>query len=316
MNKSNLSISNFNKNALFIGKLVLFLLWVVGYIVHLMPQYEGSYTAALVDKVERLKNTEGPKIVLLGNSNLAFGIDSKMLEEEFGMPVVNMGLHGGLGNRFHENMAKYNIHEGDIYIVSHTVYSDDDTLGDATLAWTVIEDHYELWKLLEWKDAKPMLEAFPTYLKKCLDLYALGTGNEDNGGYYSRRAFNEYGDIGLVREETKYSFEYEIWPAAVNKVATNRLNELNHFLKERGAVLLVASYPIGKGELTVGEEKYKEAQTALEKELECPMISDYTDYFFSYDYFYDTDFHLTTEGAVCRTEQLIKDINQWKEQIQ
>ena len=314
MNRNNLFISNSNKTMVFVGKLVVFSLFVVCYIAHIIPQYEGSYNAALVDKVERLQSIEGPKIVLLGNSNLAFGIDSKMIEDAFGMPVVNMGLHGGLGNRFHENMAKYNVCEGDIYIVCHTVYSDDDTVGDATLAWTAIEDHWELWKLLDWKDVKPMMQAFPTYLKKSIDLYSLGNGNEDNGGFYSRSAFNEYGDVELTRNSTEYTFETEIWPAAVNETATERLNELESFLKERGAVLLVAGYPIAKGELTVDTDIFRQAQEILEKELECPMISDYTDYFLAYNYFYDTNFHLTTEGTKLRTEQLIKDIRDWKNQ--
>ena len=76
------------------------------YIFNMLPQYENGYCASLIDKVNRLKSINEPKIVLLGNSNLAFGIDSKMLEESMNMPVVNMGLHGGDGNAFHEEMAK------------------------------------------------------------------------------------------------------------------------------------------------------------------------------------------------------------------
>ena len=49
---------------------------------------------------------EEPKIILIGNSNLAFGIDSEKIENSVGMPVVNLGLHGSLGNEFHESMAK------------------------------------------------------------------------------------------------------------------------------------------------------------------------------------------------------------------
>ena len=33
------------------------------------------------------------------------------IEKEVGMPVVNMGLHGNLGNAFHEQMAKKYVKE-------------------------------------------------------------------------------------------------------------------------------------------------------------------------------------------------------------
>ena len=75
-------------------------------------QYNDNYDAALVDKVERLKSITEPKIILVGDSNVAFGINSKKIEEELGMPVVNLGLHGALGNAFHEQIAKLDIGGG------------------------------------------------------------------------------------------------------------------------------------------------------------------------------------------------------------
>lgn len=110
----------------------------------IMPQNEHMYNAALIEKVERLETIEGPKIVLIGNSNVAFGFESRTIEEEFGMPVVNMGLHGALGNAFHEEMVKINVAPGDIYVICHTDYGDDDKIDDGVLAWSTIENHIEL----------------------------------------------------------------------------------------------------------------------------------------------------------------------------
>ena len=78
----------------------------------------------------RLKINE-PKIVLVSNSNLAFGIQSDLIEDAFEMPVVNLGLHGGLGNAFHERMPLFNITIGDIIVISHLDYSDDDKISDS-----------------------------------------------------------------------------------------------------------------------------------------------------------------------------------------
>ena len=94
----------------------------------------------------------------------------------------------------------------------------------------------------------------------------------------------------------------------INDTCVNRLNELNSYLKKRGATMVVAGYPIGKGEFTPPEEDFVSFRQELQGRLDCQVISDYRDYFFDYDYFYNSFLHLTTEGAKLRTEQLIKDL--------
>lgn len=287
------------------------LIFFMGVIV--MPQYRYTYTASLCDKMERLKSIEEPKIVLIGNSNLTFGIDSEMLEEAFDMPVVNMGLHGSMGNAFHEEMAKVNLHEGDIIVVAHTEYSDHDKISDPVTAWLAVENHPQLWRLVRPKDIPDMYFAFPTYAKKALTLWASKEGNEqDHGTVYSRFAFNEYGDVSLERTARSYIFtEKSVRVPKVNAICTDRLNELNRYVTDRGASLVIAAYPIAYGEFTPPEEKYVQFRTKLQESLDCPVISDYRDYFLDYDYFYDTEYHLTNEGAALRTQQLIYDLERW-----
>ncbi len=311
MNKRNLFISNFERIS-FAGKFLLFILMIVLYLNNrVIPQYTGGYNSSLIDKVKRLESVESPKIVLLGDSNLTFGINSSMIEDELGMPVVNMGLHKGAGNPFHEEMSKLNVQKNDIYIICHTTYSDDDTLGEL-YTWISIENHFHLWEILRAKDIIPMMKAFPCYLKRCLNLYASGTGNIDDGTMYSRSAFNEYGDITLSREKTEYEFTEKIIPASINDITIHRINKLNQYLEQRGATLLVAGYPIGNGELTANANEFIEFQRTLSEQLDCAVISNYVDYMLNYSYFYDTAFHLTSEGADIRTRQLISDIKRWQ----
>lgn len=312
MSRHSLYIFNFSEGVIFIAKFIVFAILSVSYFFRVMPQYEGHYTAALIDKVDRLRSIDVPKIVLLGNSNLSFGIDSVMIEEKIGMPVVNMGLHGGLGNRFHEEMARYNVTEGDIYILCHSSFADDGAIADTTLAWTTIEDHFLLWKLLRPSDIYPMLKAYPTYLKRCLDLYVEGTGNVDTGEIYARSAFNRYGDIAVEREGSVYTFEGLVEPPMISETTMERINELGRWLEKRNAILLVAAYPIGLGELTVDKNVFIRFQERLEEQLECPVISQYTDYMYEYSLFYNTHLHLNNEGVTLRTEQLIKDIKKWR----
>lgn len=300
------------KLAFFIKLIVLTAILFVFCFVIVMPQYTGNYQASMIDKVERLKSTQGPKIVLIGNSNLAFGIDSAMIEEAFGMPVVNMGLHGGVGNAFNEQAARLNVDEGDIYIVAHTNYDDADVIKNPMLAWITIENHWELYSLIRPKDWPDMVLAYPTYLKKCLTMWRTETGNTETNDCYRRSAFNEYGDIYYPRPQTEGGIDFSsVTINHINDTTAERLNELNAYLSERGATMLVAAYPVAIYEKTPSPEAYYEMGNEMAQMLDCPVISDFRDYMLDEAYFYNSHTHLTDEGTRIRTEQLIEDIQNY-----
>lgn len=295
--------------------LAILALFVTFFFHTVTPQYTMIYTAAMIDKAARLNSVEGPRIVLIGNSNLAFGIDSSLIEEAYGMPVVNMGMHGGFGNPFDEQVCRLNVHEGDIYVIAHHTYADDDTIQNPELVWMTIENHKELYPLIRPQDYSNMARAFPRYAFKATVrwLRQTITGREvpvDGAeGFFARSAFNEYGDDAYPRDEVLYTFdETSIQMPKVNDTCTERLNELNAWLEERGARMVVAGYPIGDGEYTPEREAYDAFEAELREALDCPVISRFTDYMYPYDLFYDSNLHLTTEGAKLRTEQLIKDL--------
>lgn len=225
------------------------------------------------------------------------------------MPVVNLGLHGGLGNTFHENMAKLNIGKGDIVIVCHSSYDDDDILNPE-LACITLEWNTELWCILRSEDIFPVLLASPNYVLRAASYWISGRGNQPvEGSCYNRSSFNEYGDIGAERTESIYVFrEGAIIVPSISDDCVKRLNEFNQYVTEQGGVLLIAGYPIGDGEYTPQRSEYQEFQEQLEERLDATVISDYMDYFFPYSYFYDSEAHLTSKGAEARTKQLIKDL--------
>lgn len=271
-------------------------------------QYTQSFQGALIDKVERLENIESPKIILVGNSNLAFGMDSKLLEEKMGMPVVNLGLHGGLGNDFHERIARLNIQKGDIVVIANSNYKDGSIQKD--LMWITVENHTELMKIPDAWLWIQILPALPDYLFNKMSLYFSGRGNQIEDVEYTRSAFNTYGDNICIRNENKYIFKQgDIAVPEIDGKNVREINEFNKYCQEKEAALVIAGYPIADGEYTPSKELYKEFQKELVSKVECKVISDFTDYFYSYDYFYDTQLHLTTDGAKLRTEQLSDDLN-------
>jgi hypothetical protein len=280
-----------------------------------MPQYLNNYQAALIDKNERLCSIEGPKIVLVGNSNLAFGIDSAAIEEAFGMPVVNMGMHGGVGNPFNEQAAVQNICPGDIVILSYSNFNDGDVIKNQELAWITIENHWELWKYIRLKDWPDMVKAYPTYLKDCLDLWSQGMGNLDSGDEYSRLQFNEYGDNIYDRPallpDTDLS---QVHIPEIGDETIDRINRLNAQLQEQGATLLMTAYPTPICEYTPAREEYAAFSEQMDTLLECPLISRYEDYMMDKELFYNTYLHLNNEGVKVRTQLLIEDLQNYLEE--
>ena len=289
MNKHSLSILNFNKNTKFALKLLLMLAIVAMYVCKLMPQYEDSYNAALLDKVDRLKSIEGPKIVLIGNSNVAFGFDSKVIEDATGMPVVNMGLHGGLGNKFHDDMMDYNVVAGDIYVVSHVSYWRKEQIESPLLAWTTFENHPQLWHLMKDVDYRNMYSSFGAYIKKATARYNNFTDDSSGDGAYLRTSFNEYGDIATERYSSGKDYSGDIYPPTVDDSEVEALNEWSKYLEERGATLIISGFPIiiDQWPEYADEEYMDDYQEQLEDAMDCDVISNWRDYCYTSEYFYD-----------------------------
>ena len=77
----------------------------------------NDYILADLEKYNRLATILSPKLVLVGGSATAFGIDSSRLEKSLGMPVVNMSLHAAVGLKFMLYDVVERIANGDIVIV-------------------------------------------------------------------------------------------------------------------------------------------------------------------------------------------------------
>jgi hypothetical protein len=82
-------------------------------------QYRESdnYLLSILEKEKLARTTPSPKILLIGGSNLAFGIDSKEIEDSLGLNVVNMGLYAKLGLKYMLAQARPYIKAGDVAVV-------------------------------------------------------------------------------------------------------------------------------------------------------------------------------------------------------
>lgn len=317
MSSPDSSISNSNRNG---GKRRLGWLYVLlsitavfGFLWFvIMPQFSETYMAALRDKIDLAESIDEPKIMLIGNSNVAFGFNSAMLEEAMGMRVVNMGLSAGLGGDYHERMAKINLNPGDIVVIAHTDYQGDDRVEGAIFAWMAMENYLPVWQLMEPQDFPGMFEAFPSYVGMAIKRWI----NEYDQDWLAesdpeacREAYNEYGDIKSPRVGNVFEFKDKV-PGFLTPqpMRIQRLNELYQYVTERGAYMAVTACPYPTGEYST-PSNFISFYENLAPMLDCPVICDPREQLFDYSLFYKYYVHLSDEGARIRTELLVDDLN-------
>lgn len=79
-----------------------------------VPTTSSTWNKQIIDHKEKAACViDRPKLVLLGGSSTLFGIKASVLESELGVPVINGGLHAGLGMACILRVGKKMLRTGD-----------------------------------------------------------------------------------------------------------------------------------------------------------------------------------------------------------
>ena len=192
----------------FIYKISLLLFLVAGILLFSLfcipDRVSGSsLLGALRDKHALLTRTSGPRLILVGGSNVSFGIDSRVLSAELQMPVVNMALHGGLGLKYTLDDCLPYVQEGDIVVLmpEYENYYTSNFLGELELVSVLFDIDQDGIRHISPDQWHHLLPYLPTYSAKKLKNLVLApftkTAQSDQPTIYDRNSFNEYGDACL-----------------------------------------------------------------------------------------------------------------------
>ena len=282
----------------------------------LPSQYEKTFLGALRDKLDRLSSIDGAKIVVIGGSSAAFGLDSALIEEHTGMPVVNFGLYASLGTKMMLDLSRDYIGEGDIVILAPE--TDPQTLSlyfNAESAWQAADGAPQILAGLDFDDFGAMVGGLWDFAAAKYAFFADGNA-PDPAGVYNRANLNEYGDIDYERP-------YNVMPGGVDSTTVVRLepetadaeflayvNEYTAHCEKRGAKVYFSFSPINEAALAEGtdEDSLAAFTLYLAQTLDCEIISDLRACIMEREYFYDTNFHLNDAGVTVNTARLIGDI--------
>ncbi|MBQ8509796.1 MAG: hypothetical protein IJ493_07815 [Clostridia bacterium] len=299
-----------------IGALLLIapLTAVAAVTVNAEPQYEDTFLGELADKHERLASVEGPRIVLIGGSSLAFGLDSALLEEYTGLPVVNYGLYATIGTKAMLDLSRSYIREGDIIVLCPETDAQTYSLYyNGRSMWQAIDCDYSLLWDVGSDNWGKLLSTLPEFAAEKMGFVRSGSKPAPQG-IYAHSSFNEYGDVSAERVYNEMPSNYDtaqpitLSTALVDDEFIDYLNEYAAYAQSKGAQVYFSFSPINE-EAVISTEEEKEAfYRALGEGLDFPLLSDVDDYILPSAYFYDTNFHLNSRGALMRTALLADDL--------
>jgi len=278
---------------------------------------ETNYLAATIDKHLLLERTASPRILVVGGSNVPFGIQSDLLERELGRRTINLGLVAGLGLEFMLNEVAGNLGEGDWVILSpeHDLFDG----GSKLLNQQQILEYRpaNLRYLPFWRAARLIsdqgLGILGGTIRRALDLHLEGPAPESDDATYSRLGFNRWGDYiaHYRRTETLATAARNGPPVVVRPITPATRSRLARFAglcQARGARCFYTCPPHPRELLQprVGVVEANIAALATIPHLE--VLDHAFDQTYDLAQFYDTGYHLTEAGARQRTERIAHEL--------
>ena len=297
--------------AVILAEQVFFLICGFG----LPVQFGDTFMGELKSKYERLKETSGKRIVLVGGSGVAFDCDSALMDDFFpSYEIVNFGMYAGLGTKAVMDLSENYIHEGDIVILSPE--QSEQTFSDyfnGEYMWQAADGAFGMLRDLKSENFEAMLGNFPRFALKKLN-YVMKGQKPQTDSIYQKKSFNTYGDIELdtCRENIlpngydvnqKVRFTEDV----VQLEFMDYMNDWAKRLEKKGAVVWYRYCPVNK--LSVEDmDDLAAYDVFLRQKLDFPVIGNPENSLMEAEWFFDTNFHLNQPGKEVNTVQLIRDM--------
>lgn len=295
---------------------ILVALTVFGLLLAFQPDPNHYYQAS-VRKSKLLEETPSPRIIIVGGSNIAWGIDSALIESKMDMPTINDGLDLHLGVTPLIELKK-RIKNGDIIVISLEYYnfaSADDFFGipQYQADWIEFSPERIMYLPHPYQDALPMLNLIlQRKVNRQLNTFLYNADLSEFRGIYNSQHFNEYGDfVGHLADNVSPGMNAEYGSFLVNQLdeGFDFLESFNRYALQQGAVVFYEA-PASRQtncELT-GERYIRRFYNALHSRTKIPLLTRMDRLCYPDEYFYDTPYHLNKEGRRIRTENLIANL--------
>ena len=286
-----------------------------------MPSLYGqTYYAQLPRLYQRLTSAQGKKIIVIGGSNVAFGLDGGLLEQllaqkGYSYTVCPFGLYGAVGTSAMLELSRDSLAEGDVVVLAVEPVSEAmSTYFGADSFWKCAEDAPELILGLSQEKLAALVGNYIPYYQQRMAILSSGALPAAQGVYGSA-SFNERCDMVYERAGNTMPVGYDTTtPVNLDTVEISadfvrQVSEYCRLASQRGASVVMSFSPVNRSALTVtSEEGIAGFFERCNQSLPCPLISDPNRYILDSGWVYDSNFHLNSPGARLRTCRLAEDL--------
>lgn len=285
--------------------------------IFLPSQYDETYYGELAEMHERLSNTEGPKILMIGGSSIAFGLDVEMMEDFYkDYTVCPFGLYGAIGTKAMLELALDHISQGDIVIISPEISEQTMSLYfSAQDMWKAMDSDLSMIGSLSGEDLGKMVSGVFSYLSEKLRYIRLGKKPQPDD-VYAKASFGgncrmtydrPYNQMPLLYDDTALvSYSTEL----IQKEFIDYINEYYEACYKKGAEVYYNFCPVNR--LSVEEAAEIEPFfVCLNESLHFPILGNPQDYLFDAEWFYDSNFHMNTRGMIVYTARVVEDLGRY-----
>ena len=286
--------------------------WGIGFVYNARYGGELSWLRMMYErKIALAAQVEAPKRLLItGGSGAHYTINAKLMEQELGIPVFNLGLDGPIGLDVILPSILGQVRKGDIVLLipEYLILWADDGFGDRSTQFGVAIGKPGLGGI------PPKRFAQDTFMLGTMTLKATTKSTVDlveKGkftGYYSDPV-DEHGDPTVTKERTGKWWELPI-DKPITKHAVSRIAQFKKEVEAKGGTLVLSlpwvyASQDAKSVDNVNKTAQKLGQIA-------PLIYDKESLNMQTDsnLFADTHYHLKPESRRIRAEQLVKELKE------
>lgn len=282
---------------------------------------DGAYSTLI--KHRALARPEPGKIVLVGGSNLSFGVDSRRLAAATGCNVVNMGLNGYFGVNYQLSEVRPYLRRGDkvVLALEYDAYLNPAN-GDPTTLIGVLKANPRAIRYLNARQVAQVVSYVPLVAQeKLARLIKEGPSaspepDDDSSPdmiyrFVSYRAFDDNGDA-IAHLHTRWPFERKQGlPMDKMEPKAEVFDTISAFSSEApslGVAFAISFTPTETSYFRRFQPYINRIYTELKQNRGLPVASHPETYEFPASSMFDTVYHLGGEGRAQRTERLLTDL--------
>lgn len=291
--------------------------WIVFVIAALYQIGSPTESSRWLYELDKIKSSFAnsiitPKLLIVSGSNALFGISSRMITEETGIPAVNAGIHAGLGSNYILYRARFLAKAGDTVVLplEYELYSSSAKPSDILVDYVFAHDPKYLL-------IHPWFIALLSFERLMLGISTKFHTPPRVDMEYQYRFINASGDVTAnteanitVKNRKKVNDTSPINIKQKIIYGSSPLRSIRDFADwcHKNKIRLIATWPSTIWFESYKNHSYQEFFRNIEEfynSIDVPVLGKYNDFMYDKSMFYDTMYHLNDRGMRHRTKQLI-----------